>query len=114
MLQSFASVITIETCMLIRSNHWWEYIVQGTFTEQDWKENFRMSQETYLYLCEQLRQELQPESTQLRESVPVEKRVAVTLWCLATTSEYRTIAHLFGLGKSTVCTIVQQTCRAIV
>ena len=41
----------------------------------------------------------------------VQRRVAVCLWCLATPIEYRTIAHLFGIGRST---IVHETCRAIV
>ena len=33
---------------------------------------------------------------------------------LATPCEYRTVAHLFGVACSTVCEIVQDTCRAIV
>lgn len=44
----------------------------------------------------------------------VEKRVAITLWCLATPCEYRTVSHLFSVAWSTVCSIVQDTCRAIV
>lgn len=32
---------------------------------------------------------------------------------LATPSEYRSIAHLFGLGRSTASSIVHDTCRAI-
>ena len=43
----------------------------------------------------------------------VEVRVAVTIWKLATTVEYRTLAALFGLGRSTVGQIVIDTCAAI-
>ena len=50
----------------------------------------------------------------LRRALSVERRVAVTLWCLATPSEYRTIAHLFGIARSTVCEIVHETCQCIV
>ena len=35
------------------------------------------------------------------------------LWFLATPSEYRTISHLFGIGRSTVCCIIHETVRAI-
>lgn len=49
-----------------------------------------------------------------RKAISVKKRVAVTLWCLATPCEYRTIAHLFGITRLTVCEIVQQTCTLIV
>ena len=48
-------------------------------------------------------------NTRFRSAVPVE-RVAIILWCLATPAEYRTIAHLFGAGHSTVCEIVHCYC----
>ena len=50
----------------------------------------------------------------LRKSLSVEQRVAVTLWYLATPTEYRTIPHLFGIARSTVCEIVHETCHCIV
>ena len=100
--------------MLIRSSYWWDYIVLKTFTTTDWMENFRISRETYQYLCQKLQQVISHEDTILRKAISVEKRVAITLWCLATCSEYRTITHLFGLARSTVCVIVHDTCKAIV
>ena len=44
----------------------------------------------------------------------LQRRVAISLWCLATPIKYRTIAHLFGNGQSTVCDIVHETCGTIV
>ena len=41
----------------------------------------------------------------------MEARVAITIWKLATNAEYRTIAALFGLGRSTVGEIVLDTCE---
>ena len=43
----------------------------------------------------------------------MEERVAITVWRLATNAEYRTLSALFGIGISTVCTIVIETSRAI-
>ena len=40
--------------------------------------------------------------------------MAVTLWCLATRAEYRTVGHLFGIARSTVCRILHETCKAII
>ena len=37
-----------------RSNNWWEHVVKSTFTPGDWLENFRMSQRTFLYLCDKV------------------------------------------------------------
>ena len=45
--------------------------------------------------------------------VSVEERVAITVWKLATNVEYRTLSALFGLGRSTVCTIVIETSHTI-
>ena len=38
----------------------------------------------------------------------MEKRVAITLWRLGTNQEYRSVAHLFGVGTSSVCNIVHE------
>ena len=44
----------------------------------------------------------------------VEQQVAATLWCLATPTEYQTIAHLFGIACSTVSETVHEVCHCIV
>ena len=62
-----------------------------TFTQQEWVENLQMCKETFLYIGSKL---LSRSDTVVRKSLSVERRVAVTLWCLATPTEYRTIAHL--------------------
>ena len=69
---------------------------------------------TFLYICDQLKPVIARQDTQLRRAISVQQRVAMTMWCLATPSEYWMIAHLFGVARSTVCTIVQETCCAIV
>ena len=84
------------------------------FDTRDWVENFRMKRETFNYLCDKLRPSSTWQDTQFRTAVSVEQKVAITLWCLATQCEYCTMAHLFGVARSTVCEVVQDTCRAIV
>ena len=73
-----------------------------------------MSKDTFVYLCAQLSPALRCSNTVMRKAISVEQRVALTLWCLATPAEYRTIAHLFGVARSTVCETVHETCQAIV
>ena len=72
-----------------------------------------MTHETFDILCGELRPYLERENTHFRRPVSVETRVAVTIWRLATNVEYRTIAQLFGLGRSTVGEIVLETCEVI-
>jgi hypothetical protein len=49
----------------------------------------------------------------VRDVVDIQKQVAITLYWLASSVEYRTIGNLFGVGKSTVCSIVHKVCEAI-
>ena len=76
--------------MKARSSDRWERIVMEEFTESDWMENFRMGRHTFMYVCNQLRPYIKRKRTILREPISVEKRVAVTIWRLATNVEYRT------------------------
>jgi len=43
----------------------------------------------------------------------VEQRVDLTLWYLATDTDYRTIGHLFRVSKATVCMVTKEVCAAI-
>ena len=96
-----------------RSSHWWEDIAL-TFTSEAWMQNFRMSQDTFSYVCEQLKAAIQKEDTHYEKGNLCQKRVAITLWFLATGTDYRTIGHLFGVSKATVCLVVKEVCSAIV
>ena len=84
-----------------------------TFSADDWIANFRVSKETFMYICTKLRPIIERQDTRMRHSICVAHRVGITLWCLATPCEYRTIGHLFGVARCTVCVIVHDTCRAI-
>ncbi|XP_023828922.1 uncharacterized protein [Salvelinus sp. IW2-2015] len=93
---------------------WWERVVMTEFQPSDWLEKFRMSRETFFFLCGKLKPRLARQDTHFRRALPLEKRVAVALWRLASNIEYRTISGLFGVGSSTVCKCVRDVCHAIV
>ncbi|XP_077088405.1 uncharacterized protein LOC143740226 [Siphateles boraxobius] len=90
-----------------RATEWWDVIVPG-FTNAQWVQNFRMSEETFIYLYNKLRPVMERQDTSFRKCVPLKKRVAIALWKLATGSEYRTVGHLFGVSITTVCRCVQE------
>ena len=89
-------------------------MVLQTSTDHDLLTNFRMTKSTFQYLCTKLNAQIERKTTKLRLAIQVNHRVAITLWYLATCTEYRTISHLFGVGRSTVCEIVRETVDAIV
>lgn len=83
------------------------------WSEEEFKENFRMSRETFTYLCSALKPRLQRHYI-VRRPLSVEHRLAITLWRLGTNIEYRSIGHLFGVGLSSVFVSVREVCEAIV
>lgn len=95
-----------------RSKVWWNDAISGWYGADWWKINFRMSRDVFNVLCSSLRPYIERQMC-VRECVSVEQCAAVTLYKLATNVEYRTLSNLFGLGKSTVCTIVVETCQVI-
>uniref|UniRef100_A0A3P9P2V7 DDE Tnp4 domain-containing protein n=1 Tax=Poecilia reticulata TaxID=8081 RepID=A0A3P9P2V7_POERE len=95
-----------------RSSHWWDVLVPG-FTDSQWLQNFRMSEDTINYLCVRLCHVLERTDTTFQKCVPLKKRLAIALWKLATGSEYRSIGHLFGVSLTTVCRCVQEFCAAM-
>lgn len=68
----------------------------------------------FLQLCNIIQPHLQRETTTFRKPVPVEHRVEVGIWRLATNVEFRTISHLFGIGQSIAVTIANQVASVTV
>ena len=92
-----------------RSLVWWDEVNSGRYGEGWWKENLRMSRDTFEVLCRELKPYIEKQTTYMRMPVSIEKRVAVTQWRLATNIEYRTLSALLGIGWSTVGAIVVET-----
>ena len=82
-----------------------------TFQAQDWVEILGCVKKS---LCHSLYPLIHRNDTVMHKAMSVQRRLAITLWCLATAAEYRTISHHFGVARFSVYEIVQETCLAIV
>ncbi|XP_063786738.1 uncharacterized protein LOC134935846 [Pseudophryne corroboree] len=98
----------------VRSSSLWNTVTENTFSNFDWTESFRMTKSTFNYLCDQLRPVIQRMDTNMRRAIPAEVRLAMTLWRLGSSCEYRTIERIFGVSRSTICKIVRDVCEAVV
>ena len=94
---------------LAQSGHWFE-IVETAFTEKEWYDNFRVSRSTFDYIVREIQDEIARKDTPMRKAVSPRKRTAITLYYMSSTTEYRTIANLFGVSTSFVCLCIRYVC----
>ncbi len=97
-------------------------LFSGTFTRENdailsndelWCPNFRVTKETFAFILAKIEQDIHHKNTQLREAVSAKRRLAVTLYFLACTAEYRTIGNLFGVSRSFVSEWIHEVCYAV-
>ena len=62
-----------------------------------------MGQDTFNKLCTELENYIVKQDACFWKAGPLQQRLAVTLWKLAINVEYRTLAQLMGIGRSTAC-----------
>ncbi|GAB1608209.1 hypothetical protein Ahia01_001105100, partial [Argonauta hians] len=97
-----------------RYSYWWDHIVQNTFSSQDWIENFRMSKQTFEYLCSCIRPDIENSIPFPVGDLPVEKWVAVTIYILSSGCDYRIAENMFGVAASGARDIVHTVCQSVV
>lgn len=80
---------------------------------EEWKENFRMSKQTFDVLCREVGPYIAGKITHLRTPISVEKQIAVTLYYLSDGGRMRKTGNTFGIAQCTVSIIVKRVTRAI-
>ena len=100
--------------VLPRNQLWFGDILNNVDADEKlWKQNFRVSRDTFDFICGVVGPELSRRDTRLRRAIPLQKRVAVSLWRLATGNSYRTCGLNFGLPKSTASQIKREFCSIL-
>ena len=80
---------------------WFELEAMAWWEEDRWMENFRMSMRSFQKLCDLLRS-LAPSENTVRDPIPLETRIAMGLYHLASCGELRLTSNQFGRGKTSV------------
>ena len=78
------------------------------------KNDFRVTKETFDYICQLVGPHLSRQNTRFRNAVALNKRVAIASWRLGTGNSYRTAGITFGQGKSTVIKIYENFMEALI
>ena len=95
---------------------WFERLWANCFDHyfrEIWRREFRFSVETFDFINNLVRDKMEKQNTFFRKAIPMEKRVAVALWRLATGNTYRSISKVFGIGLRSVAKIVYEFCGSI-
>ncbi|KAH6933843.1 hypothetical protein HPB50_018598 [Hyalomma asiaticum] len=95
-----------------RGPSWWE-TTQPHLSDDDFRGNFRMSRTTFTYVvsvCESMRRV----DTNKRQAIPLEKRIAIGIYRLASSAEDRTVANAFGVSRASVNIIFREFCEVVV
>jgi hypothetical protein len=64
-------------------------------------------------LCREIEPHLKPNESFVLAQVDGKKQVAIAIYLLGSSAEYRTIENLFGVSTSTVCKVVHVVCEVI-
>ena len=99
--------------VLERPQFWFEHMVLSHYENNIWREHFRISTQTFRFVCDLVRSHLARQDTNMRKGIPVEKRVAVALWRLATGNSYRSTGLVFGVGRCTAMNLKDEFCSAL-
>ena len=96
------------------SNQAWFEMADTEFDEQQWYENFRVTRDTFQFILNEIEREITRRNTPMRQAISARRRLAIVLYFLSSTAEYRTIANLFGVSISFVCSCIQEVSTVIV
>jgi hypothetical protein len=68
---------------------------------------------TFLNLCDDVRFDMEEKTTNWKEPILVEKKVAVALFKLMSGSSTRLVSHIFSIGESTIYDILKRFVKIV-
>ena len=89
-------------------------MVDTEFDEQQWYKNFRVTRDTFQFILNEIECEITRPNSPMRQAITVRCQLTIMLYYLSSTAEYRTIANLFGVSISFVCSCIKEASTVIV
>ena len=91
----------------------WFEVVTDAFNAEQWYQSFHVTTVTFIFLLGEIRGDIFHLNTRMRKAVAPERCLALSLYYLASTAEYRIVAHLFHVSTSVACRNIKAVCEAI-
>lgn len=97
-----------------RTDSWWENMWNGIAPEECWRNNFRMSRDSFINLVAELSPYISPDLTSPNyRALEAGKKVALTLYFLKDTDCLGMTANTFGIAINTASAVITEVCQAI-
>ncbi len=89
-------------------------IIRDLRSDHELFKNFtRMSPDDFSLLLEVVRGQISKQNTVMRNAIPAEIRLAITLRYLATGDSYPSLSFMFHVSKQSISEIIPETARSI-
>ena len=88
-------------------------MVEASFPDELWNSNFRVTRRTFTCILHEIGDEISRQDIPMRKAVKPNRRLAIALYYLASTAEYRTVGNLFGVSVAFACACIREVCEAI-
>lgn len=107
----------------LKNNTRWKKLVNHQkFWEKDeplWPEHhfqkvFRVTRESFSKIVKSVEFDMAKEDTPFKTTIPIRKRVAIAIYYLKSGANFDVVGLTFGVGKSTVCNIVDDFFSALI
>ena len=94
-----------------RTGKWWSNLYSGDALEDAWIQNFKMSKTKFLEMVDLIRPYAEERSCWIRRDIiPLEKRVAISLYYLKDQGSLVMTGNSFGIAKKATSIIIQEIC----
>ena len=113
MLSRNPTTTVSRSCKRLQRNHGWWETVWSTYSNKMFKQTFRLSKATFQFILNKISHDLQRQVV-TEDPISPECRLGICLYKLGRGDYYYTISQMSGFGVSTVSTIVQEVCQAII
>ena len=100
-------------CVLPKPQYRFENLLNSDALNMWWKENFRVTRETFHFICTAVAPVIQRQDTILCAAILVKTRTAISLWRLATGDSYRSCGLMFGIAKSSAIGVCKDFIHAL-
>lgn len=92
---------------------WYDNVLLKSEGDQLWIKNFRLPKAAIDNICKDIETDMAPEALCIRDAIPIEKRVCIALYKLASCCEYRSVAKVFGVSVTSVHRCLYRFCSAM-